>query len=411
MSTWSLTLSGLRTVTELELKQRIRSKRWIWALVAWVLVLGVITVLIMMAASMVYSPIEQAEDFNQGPGPVAFAAITYLVLGMGLVIAPAFTATAINGDRAAGTLATLQATRLSALEIATGKLVAAWLTALVFLVTALPFIAWSMVLGNISVWQVIVVFVLVLAEVAVVCAIGLGWSSIVSRAAGSAMLTYLSVVFLTVITLIVFALSTVLVTSQQTVRVWGLPDDVEAAYYAEVDQYFQNNPNKGNPPPAPVDKCTWLEEKESVTRTDQIWWLLLANPFVIVTDAAPLPPGAAQNLDGYVTNTNDPMANLRYQVRRLSSAPPFERDYCSAFYDGQPGYIVSYDNQSQVEVTTKNGVSVQISPVKRAVVQAEAPVWPWGLGFHLLLGVLFFWIAVRRLSIPYRALRPGTRVA
>ena len=33
-----------------------------------------------------------------GAGPLAFGTITFFVLGMGLVIAPAFTATSINGD-------------------------------------------------------------------------------------------------------------------------------------------------------------------------------------------------------------------------------------------------------------------------------------------------------------------------
>lgn len=411
MNTWTLSWSGLRTVTELEIKQRIRSKRWIWALVAWFLVLGFITTLTIVATRSLYSMNSDTGRLPRDAGPMAFAAITYLVLGMGLVIAPAFTATAINGDRAAGTLATLQATRLSALEIAAGKLVAAWLTATVFVVVAVPFIAWTMALGEISPWQVFVVFLVVLVEVAVVCAIGLGWSAIVSRSAGSAMLTYLSVVFLAVITLIVFALSTVLVTHQETMRVWGLSPAVEREYNRQVDQYFQDHPNEENPPPAPVEKCSWFERSEQVTHTEQVWWLLLANPFVIVTDAAPIPDGSAANLGEYVMERNDPMASLRLHLRQLSQPPTREVDECTYLYDGRPGYTVTYDDDGTVHVTTKDGTPVQVSPVKTTVVSVETPVWPWGLGAHLLLGAVFFWAAVRRLSIPYRTLRPGTRVA
>lgn len=411
MNTWALSWSGLRTVTELEIKQRIRSKRWIWALVAWFLVLGFITTLIILATRSLYLISDNTDRAVQDAGPMAFAAITFLVLGMGLVIAPAFTATAINGDRAAGTLATLQATRLSAVEIAAGKLMAAWLTAAVFLVVAVPFIAWTMLLGQISPWQVFVVFLVVLAEVAVVCAIGLGWSAIVSRSAGSAMLTYLSVVFLAVITLIVFALSTVLVTHNETVRVWGLTPSVESEYDRQVDQYYQDYPDGSNPPSAPVEKCTWFEQKQQVTHTDQVWWLLLANPFVIVTDAAPIPDGATANLADYTRERNDPMASLRLQVRLLSQPPTREIDQCTYLYDGRPGYQVTYDESGNAHVTTKDGTPVQVSPVKATVVSAETPVWPWGLGAHLVLGAVFFWAAVRRLSIPYRTLRPGTRVA
>jgi ABC-2 type transport system permease protein len=411
MNTWTLSWSGLRTVTELEIKQRIRSKRWIWALVGWVVLLGTITMLVMLAARSMYSVEYDDGAAVTSAGPTVFAAITYLVLGMGLVIAPAFTATAINGDRSAGTLATLQATRLSAVEIAAGKLTAAWLTATVFLVAAVPFIALSMAWGDISLAQVVVVFLVVLTEVAVVCAIGLGWSAVISRPAGSAMLTYLSVVFLTVITVVAFALSMVLVIVKQPVQVWGLPPAVVAEYGRQVDDYFEKNPDKDNPPPAPVEKCTWFEEERQVTYTDRVWWLLLANPFIIVSDAAPLPEGAAQNLADYNQRGSDPMASLRYQVRRLSDPPELRIDECSQYYDGQPGYVVTYDDQGNAQVTTKNGVPVQTSPVQRPVVNVETPVWPGGLAFHLLLGAVFFWVAVRRLQVPYRSLRAGTRVA
>lgn len=410
MNTWTLTWSGLRTVTELELKQRIRSKRWFIALLGWFLMLGIITGLVMLAAAWADPAPQDPSVYHQGPGPMAFAAITYLVLGMGLVIAPAFTATAINGDRAGGTLATLQATRLSALEIAAGKLAAAWLTAIVFLAVALPYIGWSMVLGGISVVQVLAVFLVVVIEVAVVCAIGLGWSALISRPAGSAMLTYLSVVFLSVVTLIVYSLGQVLVVDKETVRIWGLSPTVERAYNQQLDEYYQENPAGDDPPPAPVEKCSWYEEKQSITHTEKVWWLLLANPFVIVSDAAPLPAGADNDLAGYAAQATDPMANIRYQVRRLSVPPSHELDRCSSYYDSQPGYSVTYNN-SEVVVTTSNGTPVKVSPVKSEVVNTDAPVWPWGLGAQLLLGGAFFVIAVRRLKIPYRRLPSGTRVA
>ena len=59
-------------------------------------------------------------------GPLLFGAVTFLVLGLGLLVTPTLTSTAINGDRNAGTLATLQVTLLSPAEIALGKLLAAW---------------------------------------------------------------------------------------------------------------------------------------------------------------------------------------------------------------------------------------------------------------------------------------------
>ncbi|MBA3020573.1 ABC transporter permease subunit [Propionicimonas sp.] len=410
MNTWAMSVSGLRTVVELEIRQRIRSKRWIWALLGWFLLTGGLTSLVIWSAT------EMVRINGQGPsagfqaGPLAFGLITYLVLGLGLMIAPAFTATTINGDRAAGTLATLQATRLSSLEIVLGKLIAAWLAAAVFLVVALPFIAWSMVLGNISLWQVAVTFAVVFAEVAVVCAIGLGFSAMFSRAAGAAMLTYLTVVVLSVITVIVLALSSVLVVRPTTYRVWGLTPAVQQQYQDQVEQTYKDDP-KANPPAPPVDKCTWFERTDQTTRMDLVWWVVVANPFVVVADAAPLPPGAAQDLTKYIALSSDPLAGVRWGVRKLSQPPQTEIDECSYLYESLPGFRVEYDNDGRATVTTKSGEPVTVSPVKVAPVNVENPIWPWGLGVHVLLGAVFFWGAVTRLKIPYGALQRGTRVA
>ncbi|MCA0308659.1 MAG: ABC transporter permease [Actinobacteria bacterium] len=407
MTGWTLSWNGLRTVVELELKQRVRSRRWIWALVGWFVVIGLISWLIVAATDQVRGG--GASDYSAGA--MAFGMITYFVLGMGLLIAPAFTATSINGDRSAGTLATLQATRLSALELATGKLVAAWLAAAVFLVVALPFIAWSMLLGNISFWQVLVTFAVVFAEVAVVCAIGLGWSALVSRPAGSTFLTYFSVVVLTAITVIVVGMLALLVTRPEPVRVWGLNPADDAAYQLEVERYWQEHPEGGDEPPPPVTKCTWYNDTESVSHLDQIWWILAANPFVVVADAAPLPPGSAANLSDYRQLNSDPLALLRWGVRRMAIPPALERDRCTPLYDSLPGYTVEWDSGGTPRVYTSGGTLVNVSPVQVQPVNVENPIWPWGLGANVLLGAVFFWVAVRRLSVPYGTLPSGTRVA
>jgi len=410
MSAWALSLSGVRTVIELELKQRIRSRRWIWALAVWFLVIGGITTLVILAATTMLLGVSAGDEAALRAGPLAFGLITYLVLGMGLMIAPAFTATSINGDRSAGTLATLQATRLSAVDLATGKLVAAWCTAAVFLVAAAPFIAWSMVLGNISAWQVLVVFLVVLAEVAVVCAIGLGWSALISRSAGAAAMTYLSVVVLAVLSLLVFGLSVTLTTERTTQRVWGLTEQAQNAYNQQTEEYLNKNPN-ADPPPAPVDQCTWFDRRSTTVRYDRVWWLLVGNPFVVVADAAPLPPGATADLNRYSSLDSDPLASIRYGVRKLSMPPAEEVDECAQYYSSLPGYTVEWDDNGNAIVKTSGGKVVNTSPVKIRPVNVETPVWPWGLGFHVLLGAGFFWVAVRRLAVPYRKLPPGTRVA
>lgn len=407
MSSWRLSANGLRTVVELELRQRIRSRRWIWALVGWFALIGAITSLVIWAASKNWGN----PDTDLGPGgPMAFGLITYFVLGLGLMIAPAFTSTSINGDRAAGTLATLQATRLSAIDLAMGRLIAAWLTAAVFVLVATPFIAWSMVLGSISVWQVLVVFLVVLAEVAIVAAIGLGWSALLSRAAGAAAMTYLSVIVLSVITVVVFALATMVSVTPQTERVWGLTPAAQEEYAKYVEDYFEEHPDAASPPP-PIDKCAWWERTTYQPRPDKVWWMLVGNPFVVVADAAPLPPGVSADLKSYHRLSNDLLASVRYAVRSMAIPSTGEVDECSMYYSELPGYTLDYDQDDNAVVKGPDGKVVNVSPVKRKVVNVESPVWPWGLGFHFAWGALFFWIAVRRLSIPAGVLPRGTRVA
>ena len=409
MNAWRLSVNGLRTVTELELKQRIRSRRWILGLVVWFLVIGGITSLVIFATSRTLD----ADQSAPNPGPLAFALNVFFVLGMGLIIAPSFTATSINGDRAAGTLATLQATRLSAAEIAVGKLLAALLTALVFLVVGLPFIAWSMVTGSISLWQVMACFGVVFLLVAVVCAIGLGWSALLSRPAGSTVMTYLSVVALTVISTFMMVLMAPLVRSTETVQVWGLPVAVQSEFQLQVDDYWTDHPDGGaeGAPQPPIDKCTWNTETTEAIHMERVWWITVINPFVIVADAAPLPPQAYTDLNEYASVASDPLATIRLGVRSLSQPPATERDDCVLLYS-QVGYTVDYDADGTARVTTVNGTPVNVeSPVKRRPVTIDSPIWPWGLGANLLLGATFLWVAVRRLKVPYGQLAKGTRVA
>lgn len=404
-----LTWHGLSTVTLLELRQRVRSRRWFAALAAWFVVIGGVTALVIAAIPRSYSG-----NAELTTGPLAFGLITFFVLGMGLLIAPTFTATSLNGDRLGGTLALLQATRLSALEIALGKLLAAWLTSAVFLLVALPFIAWSMVLGSISVWQVVVCFSVVFVLVAIVCAIGLGWSALISRPAGSTVMTYLTLAFMSIICGIVMGLLMPFTQSSDVVRVWGLSGPVRAEYQRQVDDYFKNENGSQTTilPAPPIDKCSWTTETQQRYHVDRVWWLIAANPFVVVADAAPLPPGASADLSGYTMTSMDPLAALRFGVRALSLPQPTEQDRCLELYQSSPGFNINYDAQGNVtSVTTADGTPVPItSPVKRQVVSVETPIWPWGLGFNLLLGLAFFAVAVRRLTVPYGVLPKGTRV-
>lgn len=353
--TWKVTGHGLATVARLELRQRVRSSRWLVVLAIWVAVIGFFTWLTDVA-------VDPAPDTPAGvpdpSGGVMFSVVAFLVLSLGVLVAPALSATSVNGDRAAGTLATLQVTLLSPAEIALGKLLAAWGTSLAFLVTAVPFVVWAYLSGGTPFGRVVTTLVLVAITFAVVCAIGLGWSAVCARTASSAVLTYLSVAGLCLGTVILFGLSVPMMSSVEQVRV------------------LQAQPTTAGPITAA--DCVQTTQEMSVMHTERTWWLLAASPYVVVADAAP----AAELPEGVYAF--DPLSAIRSGVRSAKAGPPEVYDWCT------PSGMTGQDGDRQAEA---------------------GAAWPWGLGLNLLLGAAGAIVTVRRLRTPMRSLPRGTRVA
>ncbi len=107
-------------------------------------------------------------------------------------------------------------------------------------------------------------------------------------------------------------------------------------------------------------------------RPNLIWWLLAPNPFIIVADSAPrVPPTVTINGDVIDVQDNDPLSGLAREVRQIRQG-----------------------GDSQVDVN-----------------DPSLAVWPWGLGFDLLVGIGSVAIAARRLRTPTRRLGRGIRVA
>ena len=358
--TWQVTWQGLRTVTRLELRQRVRSSRWKVVLVLWALVLGALTGLLHFA-------LDTAGVASEGPeggspvGPVLFSLVVYLVLSLGSLIAPGLSATSINGDRGAGVLATLQTTLLTPAEIVLGKLLAAWLTSLAFLAVALPFVGWGYFTGGTPVGRLIVTFTLLAVMLLVVCAVGVGWSALTSRTASSVVLTYLTVAFMGVLLPVLFLLSLPLVTTEGTTT-------FNERQYLEMTTSTSES----------SWRCVRVTRIRSVTHTEWTWWLLAANPYVVLADASPRPAEAT---------AEDALTIVRLGVRTSRLGV----DECL-----QPGRTYT-DAQGEAE-DKRRRETLGIS-------------WPYGLAINLGLGVGFTAVAVRRLRTPARVLPRGTRVA
>lgn len=345
---WSVSWHGVRTVAALELRQRVRSTRWIVALVVWFVVVGGLTLLVSGALSALTGSGDQATR-----GALLFAAVSFLVLGLGLLVTPTLASTAVNGDRAAGTLATLQVTLLTPAEIALGKILAAWTAACAFLALSVPFLVFAAVVGPTPLWSVLRIVLVIALLLAAVCGIGLGFSALVARPAGSTVLTFVTVAALVLGTPLLFGVTYPSLQQRQSVQV-----------------YVQQNSSDD------TSDCRLTTQQRTVAHTERTWWLLALNPFLVMSDAAGTSPSLHE-----AENGGDPLGVLRGAVRAA-------RDGASAPVDECWGSDQGPANSG-----------------------STAPVWPWGLAVNLLLGAGGFVVAVRRLSLPQRKLARGTRVA
>jgi ABC-type transport system involved in multi-copper enzyme maturation permease subunit len=111
----------------------------------------------------------------------------------------------------------------------------------------------------------------------------------------------------------------------------------------------------------------------NLSHPERVWWLLAPNPFVIVADAAPrVPP----RVSGTGIESYDPLSLIGNDVRQLRSPQ---------------GWFV-YTSGSLPDSEDK-------------------PVWPYGLGFSVLLGAGSVLVTIRRLRTPTDRLPRGVRVA
>ena len=422
-------LDGLITVARWDLMQRLRSRRLLVGWLIWV------AVLVLLAGVVVYvgtAGTSQSTDRVKLVGPMVFGLTALLMLAFSLVVVPIFSASAIVAERESATLATLQATTLRPSQIVGGKLVSACVVAAGFMAGGIPAMVIAVVAGPMTVGRAAICLLVMYAEMVFLCAIALGWSAVAGRALISTVMTYLTVFTLTIVTLIAFTFLSLATTTTQTFRYWRAPDAQLQVYAQQLDSYFTQHPNNDGTlaPAPPLDQCAWgTQTINDQTHTERYWWLLLANPFVIVADAAPLPSWADGDIETYSQDSGfDPLVMISYAVRsaRLgeatvtddcftSSISIFNQDSDKQVFDITPNkdgsFTVSVWNDGFGDSRPTGPVVRPESPVPPHKVTVDTPLWPIGLAVHLVLAVLFFVIAVRRVSVPYGHLPKGQRVA
>jgi ABC-type transport system involved in multi-copper enzyme maturation permease subunit len=355
-------LAGIGHVVALELKQRLRSRGWYIMLAIWFLLTGLVTWLTWASwnASQAAQRAFGMPPESSGPGSMIFEVVLAFVLLFALLVAPALSANAVNGDRAGGTLAILQVTLLEPGQILWGKFFAAWLAALGFLAASTPFLVIGVALGGLTPGHVLVSLLMLAVEVGVVCALGVGISALAGRPLFSIVVTYLVVAGLVFGTLISFGLGT------------GLTQGTVMANNAQYREYapLQSGPFE------PTYTCSGPLREQPALHTERVAWTLGMNPFVVVADAIP-----------YRDRTNQQGFPSVGAIEGISQA-------ARQAMAGPEG-----------TVPCANGI------VQPAYLGQKTPLWPLGLGLQLVLAGLLMWLGWRALRTPARRLARGTRIA
>ena len=341
-----MNLTHIGIIARLELTQRLRSVGWYILLSVYGLILLGVTGL----SFAVYS-------YNELAGAGVYSIVVNIVLLLVVLVSPTLSGNAINGDRDAATLAAVQVTAASTGDIMLGKLVAAVATGGAFLLVAVPFLAISLVGGGAHPATLAVSLLVLAAEIIVVAAIGVGLSGLIARPLFSVAATYLVVAGLAIGTLIAFALG-------------GL------ALRTETTSYNRPYDSSGN---AICDE--WETYTYESPRFDQVWWILAANPFVVLADATP----TVYRDGGWPA---DLFGQIKYGVRS-AQVPP--QDY--RWDDCNPTQWQGDDRTPQ------------------EIIDSTVPSWFVGLGIQIVIAGGLFAGAWSRTATPARMLPPGTRIA
>lgn len=164
---------GSNPVLTRELRGRIRGRRAMVMLVAYLAITALVTLLVYAAAASSFSRGINDPEAGRGIGKGIFLTVMVATLVQVCVISPALTAGAISGEKERQTYDLLLISLLSPWQIVVGKLVAALAFALLLIIAALPLAGLSFLFGGVSGAELIIGIIGVLVTAVCYATIGL----------------------------------------------------------------------------------------------------------------------------------------------------------------------------------------------------------------------------------------------
>ncbi|WP_084128177.1 ABC transporter permease [Demequina sp. NBRC 110055] len=393
---WRPTPRGVALMTSIELRRRRPSTK---GYVLYGILFAAVIAICILAAVLSTSDLSSTN----------LELVLIMVLGVGMLIAPSLSATSINGDSGEGVLAPLQMSHLTAGDIAFGKLIASWLVSVIALLALSPFLIYAFTKSGWHLDELAITLAAILFMVLAFTAVGLAWSAIAARAVASVSLAHLTTGFFAVGTLVLFAVAGTLVTDTKTVTEYYLDwETLTADEQKALDDAYATGDFSALDP---ADyQCTPQEWTTGLTHTDQIAWLLLANPIVTIGETAPIvdpetwredgraAPGAFAQMHSLVAG-----ARLGPQDDEIDYEPYNECDQIFGTAAAEELSPEEQEAQWEADQAEYDAYQQELANLPRA---------PWlGLAVQAVLLVGSMLIVVRRLRVPYKKLRAGTRVA
>ena len=172
-----------------ELRLRLRRERFVWLIIIYLLVMGLLG----------FGFLQRANAFSGGYqgyllsqiGAQLYALLSFIQLFLIVFIAPAFTATAINGEKERQTFDLLLCSKLSAFSLLAGKLIAGLVNALLLIAASIPLFSLVFFFGGVSPSQVLGTLVIFVMTAVVAGTFGLFCSTLLRRPTVSTAAAYI----------------------------------------------------------------------------------------------------------------------------------------------------------------------------------------------------------------------------
>ncbi|PKZ64353.1 ABC transporter permease [Gordonia terrae] len=353
-------------IVELELRQRLRTTRW-----KATLIVAFVVISLAVFGSM-YLAVGVFGGTYTGWASNLYGLLVGFLLLLGIIVAPTLAATTINGDRKDATLAVVQDTAIGNWQLALGKLIGSWVAGMALVAVATPYLIWGVIEAPQPIWRGVLGAIVLALIFACYAGIGLGFSAVTARPAGSAVLTQAAVFFLLLGLPVVFGL---------------LYPTVAQTHSVVRTETTVTDPSN----PTPTWTCREVTRDEEFHHHERIWWLLAPNPFFIVADAVSSPPENPMR-----SSDSTAAQEISRTLSAVRAGPYIGPRTCA---DISYGYVDQHAPTGHIAREAAHETSEM------------GHSWVVGLGIYLVFGGLGYVVAARRLRIPAGKLPRGVRIA